>query len=540
MVYIFLYKNEFVVLLNQHSLPINGSERLIDDKGRLEESSVVDRLLALPQFDYDEDLIIISCAKFPENKLEINNIKQIIPLTEKAYLAYERKFGNHINFSLPKKYNVESFYKVYQEKHIFENMRKSVEVFNKYIITEKPIEVGKRLLEELALANVDRILYRKGVVGKNPEPQWNFYHTLFLYQAESHFDRSYPIGFLSHLIASFYCYSQNVSNIQELKRKSPILKYIYFEYKGEFNHLSFQSLLDKTHEKTDDVFVKFGQNFRNEVNGKGLEGDSIKIGIYFLYFRFLLNEGFSFSDILECCNILSISIDKELHSALLLNAIYFDFKKIGDEILHKRNNELFSSVSNADIHEKAKRLIPFLTKEKEIEQKIANEKRREEEKKLSKKTQETRLYSEYQAIVADLKERGYEKARPGSNKPNNTKQIINPKSGQEEIWKKKGGRTIKKKEPEGQVVQGEIFAKSSPQSSGISDQNDDVILKNMNLIKDAKKNDGQSEMEIFNKLYSNPDIKEEIDSEMKWSDNISIEDRYVKFEKEYNNRVENK
>ncbi|MDC1266643.1 hypothetical protein N8Z75_01565 [Crocinitomicaceae bacterium] len=540
MVFIFLYKNEFVVLLNNHSVPIYGLERLITDKVLLEESSVVERLHKLPQFDYDEDLLIIACDNDPGNNLQIENIKQIIPLTDKAYLAYKRKFGSHINFREPKEYNVELFYKRYLEERISIEMKKSNELFNRYIVTVNRIEISEKLFGDLVQANIDRKLNGKRALGNDPDQQKSFYYTLFLYQAASDFDRTYPVGFLSHLIASFYCSANNIGSIQDLRKKASHLKYFYKEHKGEFNHLSFQSLINLLDKSTLDIWVKFRQSFRKEDGGDGLEGDSIKTGLYTLYFRYLLSEGFSFSDILECCDLMNISIDKELHSSLLLNAIYFDFKKIGDESLHKRNNELFSSVSNADIDEKNKRLIPFMTneKEKEIEQEIANERKRDEERKLAKEEREAQLYSEYQEKVKELIEKGSEKASPGSRQSKYTEQITNPKSGEKEIWReKKKRKQPKKKEPEKLGVQGTIFEVLSPQSDGISDQNEDVILSFMDLLKDAKNNDGSSEMQLFKILYSRVAYKEEIDTEMKWSDKMSIEDRYEKFKIEYNNRV---
>ena len=57
MMHYILYKNEFVVLLNQLQVKIPHNERVIKSF----PDGLINNLKALPQFDFDEDLIIIEC-----------------------------------------------------------------------------------------------------------------------------------------------------------------------------------------------------------------------------------------------------------------------------------------------------------------------------------------------------------------------------------------------------------------------------------------------------------------------------------------------
>jgi hypothetical protein len=425
MKFIFLYKNELVVLLNNHEVPVTISERLICEGLIPEQANFVEKLLSLPQFEYDEDILLIECEETNENILKIENIKKLIPLTEKSWLAYQRKFKSNLKFSDPRDENYDKMFVTYREERISKETKRAVELCQKYFLRSNDI-IDADMLEKLIKANIDRRIYAKNATKIETAEYDDFFQSLFIYQDSSNFDRTYPVGFVLHLLASFYCHLGKCPNISNLKQNSPAIKFLRSEKNNNW-FKSIEGVLEylSKEKSLEDVVKAFREKAKTS-----LSGDSLKIGLYTLYFRYLLNQDFSFKDLVTVFNHWKITPTVEMKTAILLNAAYFPFTKIGDECLAIKNKEIFNDTVLSNIKEKLNLVTPFLTtrKEKEEEQRIQNQ--NEKHRKACMK---------YEEVLEGFGKKGFVKLEKNDQelKSHYIFETVNPPLGEEEVWGKK-------------------------------------------------------------------------------------------------------
>lgn len=105
----FLYiitKQEFTSLYRFGFIPVI-QEKILELKGLSEkeiETDIIKSFLSLPYFVGDEEYLFIRLSEFPsnENKILIENVLEIIPLTNAAKHSYQMKFDKRIVFSQAK------------------------------------------------------------------------------------------------------------------------------------------------------------------------------------------------------------------------------------------------------------------------------------------------------------------------------------------------------------------------------------------------------------------------------------------------------
>ena len=93
-----LYRFGFIPIIQEKILELNGlSEKEI-------ETDIIKSFLSLPFFVGDEEYLFISFSEFPssDNKILIENVLEIIPLTSAARHSYQMKFDKKIVFSQAK------------------------------------------------------------------------------------------------------------------------------------------------------------------------------------------------------------------------------------------------------------------------------------------------------------------------------------------------------------------------------------------------------------------------------------------------------
>ncbi|MBE7688369.1 hypothetical protein F6A46_08995 [Tenacibaculum finnmarkense genomovar ulcerans] len=124
-----LTKQEFTSLYRFGKVPLN-LEKIIKYSTDSEEidTKIFETFMSLASFVGDEEYLIIRFEdKFiNEIWLEIENVLEIIPLTEAAKYSYEMKFNTKINFSKPRFKNVVQ--KV-EEETDFQEMKRGARVF---------------------------------------------------------------------------------------------------------------------------------------------------------------------------------------------------------------------------------------------------------------------------------------------------------------------------------------------------------------------------------------------------------------------------
>ena len=421
MEYIILYKNEFIVLLNNHEVAIPIEERTVSKNSEPNKDELIEKLINLPQFDYDEDILLVKSNIETGNIVNIENVSELIPLTEKALLAYRRKFNVGLIFTENKVNSYDSIYQEYRKERIRKETKKSVILFEKFFLKKCNI-IEDEFLNKLIDAKIEKVIYGKKDTDIKANEYDYFLQSLSIYEDGSHLNRTYPIGFAMHAFAAMFYHLGNQTNKNNLHKVSQVLREIIADTQNN-SYLSLEgasSYIDNLSESNSN-FRKALDSFKNCSDTKYQIGNPLKTTMYALYFRYLLEvEKLSWLELREVFLSLKIrALTREIEIALILNVIYFPFTKISDDILRLNDGiSIFVDEINYDhLYIKIDLISRFLTNTHQIEVK--------------------NLYNEYEVKVNSLKNDGY----TNTFLTNNMKQVVmssttltNPLTKTEETW----------------------------------------------------------------------------------------------------------
>ena len=365
MMHYILYKNEFVVLLNQLQVTIPVNERVIKSF----PEGLINNLKALPQFDFDEDLIIVECKNEVNiDKIEFENIKSLIPLTTIAYLAYKRKFSQDLNFTNPGDLQLDSVYNTYKKERTINETRKSIQLFCKHIL-EKEIKnvVPDSFVVDIIKAKIDKYFNGKVDTEIKEGDYNNFFQSLFIYEDGSHLPRKHPIGFILHSFAAVQSHKATLKNKKELRTSSDLFRQVC-EDKNKYDHLSLSGAYDelekelekeKENNKTD-VFIKAFKYIEFDEQEWNKDIDVLKTSMYTIYFRYLINKkNISISDLVSFLKLKQI-LTRDMEIALIINVADIPFKEFSNSLKNKLNPEISEARKIGISDEQEKELERFL------------------------------------------------------------------------------------------------------------------------------------------------------------------------------------
>jgi hypothetical protein len=365
MKYIILYKNEFIVLLNNHEVFIPIEDRTVSKVSEPNRKELIEKLINLPQFDYDEDILLVKCKMADLDIVKIENILELIPLTEKALLAYRRKFNKGLIFTHTMVNNYDNIYHDYRKERTRIETKKSVALYTRYFLKKDKI-IEDDLLNKLIDAKIEKVFNGKKDIDIKAGEYDYFFQSLSIYEDGSHLNRTYPIGYTMHAIAAMFYHLGNEINKNDLRKVSPVLREIILdEQNNSFLSLEGASSYIDNLSESNINFKKALNSFKNCDNTNFHISNLLKTTMYTLYFRYLLDvEKISFLDLNEVFKSLEINpLSNEIEMALILNVIYFPFTKIADDILRLNDNiSIFVDENNYDTLDTKTELISrFLT-----------------------------------------------------------------------------------------------------------------------------------------------------------------------------------
>ena len=206
--YAIIYKVEFVSLLNYHSLRLDWSSRLVGADGDLSKDSIVNRLLLMPRFDLEEDLLIVRLKDQDDysKAIHLSEFIELLPLSDRSLMAYRRKFDDNLNFSESKLV----FDSVSELKNI--QLKKDIDqilvILAKDFFNKKDVDLKEK---DFFYSLVDPI-YQRRYLGKQDSDiekgeLANVFQAITLYQQGSHILRATPIDYI-YIYIYIYIYSK--------------------------------------------------------------------------------------------------------------------------------------------------------------------------------------------------------------------------------------------------------------------------------------------------------------------------------------------
>ena len=327
--YKILSKQEFTSLYRFGRIPAQYSNFIDADCDiNLIEKSLLSEFMNIPFFDGDEQYLIIKLNFADEdtnsNIIVMEDVKEIIPLTEAAKKSYELKFDPRISFSNPK------------FEHIIYEVEKEIDISDK-------LEGAKSLVNMLMPDNdvvdtIDNTILKKAHDfrsngKKSSEIQDDFFIHLLVYERYEFFPNT-VLGYI-YDVGEIFAHSKNKPTF----KGSGLHKYLEYN-KPNFNNLQLSKLIDIL-ESSDKI-----ESFKNQLIKDDLR--QYISALLFLKFKDELLDKDSLNEtVIE--EIRDFIIEKKDYSRELVVALYltggfFGFKKFYSDYYEYLNLPIFKSV----------------------------------------------------------------------------------------------------------------------------------------------------------------------------------------------------
>lgn len=285
-----LLKPEFISLLNNLAVIGIPKTRFFREPNEL--------LLALslaPTMTFDEDYIVVSFNELysideslPNEILNIFNISELIPLTDIAFLGYDRKFSTGMIWTHPSKYKFEDAFLEFSKLQIREDAEKNFNFLNEvYLFNEVEKYINQDIKKEIIEASICKRLLNKSDLSIKENEFPHVYCSLMIYEQGSHFSRESAMGFLMHAVGVFILHkgygsllgskidlnkSPSIDALKNIQKKKPGLVFQQvFEDEEILDEL--QKAKTKYTDAEFDVYI-----------------EELKTMGYFLFFSFLVDE----------------------------------------------------------------------------------------------------------------------------------------------------------------------------------------------------------------------------------------------------------
>jgi hypothetical protein len=285
-----LLKPEFISLLNNLTVIGIPKTRFFSESNEL--------LLALrlaPIMTFDEDYIVVSFNELssideslPNEILNIFHISELIPLTDIAFLGYDRKFSTGMIWTHPSKYKFEDAFLEFSKLQIREDAEKNFNFLNElYFLNDLERFINDDIKKEIIEASICKRLLNKSDLNIKENEFPHVYCSLMIYEQGSHFSRESAMGFLMHAVGVYILHKGygSILNSKIDLNKSPsivALKNIQKKKPG----LVFQQVFED--QEILDELQKAKKKYTDAEFDVYL--DELKTMGYFLFFSFLVDE----------------------------------------------------------------------------------------------------------------------------------------------------------------------------------------------------------------------------------------------------------
>ena len=466
--YTVISKQEFTSLYRYGAIPISEDKMIIfgSDRQKLERE-LVRLFLNLPSFDGDEEYIIIEVAEPSDknNRVDIFDVLQLIPLTPAAKKAYEMKFDSRLVFSDP----------------IFDLIVEEV---------EHQIEIADKLRGAAALGstvgiaalNVDHIdrsviadAYKHRIEGKksNEIEKGSFFINLLVYERYEFFPNS-DLGYM-YDVGEVYAHSVGLPSF----KGSGFHQYLNSSREG-LNHLKLSEIIQfiEAEDQIDSFKSKLVSN----------ESRQYLSGAFFLKFKeeLLAKDSIFETSIPQVVrHILNKdhSYEKELREAIYLLGVFFGYKKFYSDLYGTSDIAIFKSEFrdpvSADNHKELKEGDPAISTEQFGGKKESNQK---------------------EALVLEEK-------LPESPNEN----IVQSPLVEEKVDKKVSEDKSQKRKSDDLVANGKVKNKQSIEQEGLKETNkksEEISLKKTDLT------EGMQESKNDSQLENDPVVKSAVEEEI--------------------------
>lgn len=320
-------KQEFTSLYRFGFIPVI-QEKILELKGLSEkeiETDIIKSFMSLPFFVGDEEYLFISFSEFPssDNKVLIENVLEIIPLTSAARHSYQMKFDKKIAFSQAKFEKI--IYKVEEQIDIQERLN-GAKAFWTLCKVQEPY---KELIDSDKINEVYN--YRINGLKSDDFASDYFVHTL-VYERYEFFPNS-DLGFL-YDVGEIFAHSKQKQSFRGsgyykfLEQNKPI-----FENQNLLDLIGFVSKASEVEKLTEQLtinglkhyivaalFFKFKSDLQDKDSIKGSETGKI--------IRTLRNSNQFIS---------------ELNTAIYLTGLFFGYEKFYDDLYALTGLHIFKS-----------------------------------------------------------------------------------------------------------------------------------------------------------------------------------------------------
>lgn len=185
--YAIIDREEFIALYKFGEIPLTISRVISPRKKGEAKTMLLSKLKEFPIFEYEEDFLIIQLVKpFLDSHVEIGSVRELIPLSERAKISYERKFDPRLIFSPP---HFESILEEYFEYTQLRDHTKGA----------KSLTGMFELHSDFSTFQLDQcffMAYKKKILGERSHSfEDDFFTHLFLYDRYEFFPRT-DLGYL--------------------------------------------------------------------------------------------------------------------------------------------------------------------------------------------------------------------------------------------------------------------------------------------------------------------------------------------------------
>jgi hypothetical protein len=286
-----LLKPEFISLLNNLEVIGIPKTRFFSEPNEL--------LLALtlaPIMTFDEDYLVVlinerlsnEYESSPNEILNIFNITELIPLTDIAFLGYDRKFSTGMIWTHPSKYKFEDAFLEFSKQQMREDAEKNFNFLHEvYLLNEAERHINDDIKKEIIEASICKRLLNKSDLSIKENEFPHVYCSLMIYEQGSHFSRESAMGFLMHAVGVYILHrgygsllglkinlnkSPSISALKNIQKKKPALVFQQiFEDQEILDEL--QKAKTKYTDAEFDLYIA-----------------ELKTMGYFLFFSFLVDE----------------------------------------------------------------------------------------------------------------------------------------------------------------------------------------------------------------------------------------------------------
>lgn len=314
-----LYRFGFIPVIQEKILKLKGlSEKVI-------ETAIIKSFMALPFFVGDEEYLFISFNKFPngDNKIQINDVLEIIPLTSAARHSYQMKFDKKIVFSHAR---FEKVITKVEEQIDIEERLNGAKAFWTLCKVQRPFC-------EIIDSGIIKEAYQKRIEGVKSDSFSSdfFVHTL-VYERYEPFPKS-KLGY-------FY-------DLGEI--------FAHMNSRPTFRGTSYYQFLEKaknqlTNAKTSSIIEFFENQEETEKIRKALTKEGLRkylVAIIFFEFKESLSDSESIHETKISDIVKQISNHKdyktELNYAIYLTGLFFGYGKFYDDLYELIDLNIFKT-----------------------------------------------------------------------------------------------------------------------------------------------------------------------------------------------------